>query len=37
MISVGVDVSKETSTVSILKPYGEVVCIPFEIMLSKEN
>lgn len=31
MISVGIDVSKEKSTVCILKPYGEVVCRPFEI------
>ena len=31
MISVGVDVSKEKSTVCILKPYGEIVCNPFEV------
>jgi len=31
MISVGVDVSKGKSTVCMLKPYGEVVCSPFEI------
>ena len=31
MISVGVDVSKGKSTVCILKPYGEIVCNPFEI------
>ena len=31
MISVGVDVSKGKSTVCILKPYGEIVCSPFEI------
>ncbi|SMC79576.1 hypothetical protein SAMN06296952_2786, partial [Oscillospiraceae bacterium] len=31
MISVGIDVSKEKSTVCILKPYGEVVCKPFEL------
>ena len=31
MISVGVDVSKEKSTVCILKPYGEIVCSPFEV------
>ena len=31
MISVGVDVSKGKSTVCVLKPYGEVVCRPFEV------
>lgn len=31
MISVGIDVSKGKSTVCILKPYGEIVCSPFEI------
>lgn len=31
MISVGIDVSKEKSTVCILKPYGEIVSSPFEI------
>lgn len=31
MISVGVDVSKGKSTVCILKPYGEIVCSPFEV------
>lgn len=31
MISVGIDISKEKSTVCILKPYGEVVSKPFEI------
>lgn len=31
MISVGVDVSKEQSTVCMLKPYGEVVTLPFEV------
>lgn len=29
MVSVGIDVSKEKSTVCILKPYGEIVCSPF--------
>ena len=32
MISVGIDVSKGKSMVCILKPYGEVVCSPFEVM-----
>lgn len=32
MISVGIDVSKGKSTVCILKPYGEIVCRPFEVM-----
>ena len=31
MISVGVDVSKEKSTICILKPYGEVIQKPFEV------
>ena len=31
MISVGIDVSKEKSTVCILKPYGEIVSRPFEV------
>ena len=31
MLSVGIDVSKETSTVCILKPYGEVVVSPYDI------
>ena len=32
MISVGVDVSKGKSTVYVLKPYGEIVCSPFEVL-----
>lgn len=31
MISVGIDVSKDKSTVCILKPYGEVIRSPYEI------
>ena len=31
MISVGIDVSKGKSTIYVLKPYGEIVCSPFEI------
>ncbi len=31
MISVGIDVSKEKSTVCILKPYGEVIKSPFDV------
>jgi transposase len=31
MISVGIDVSKEKSTVCVLKPYGEIVRSPYEI------
>ena len=37
MISVGVDVSKGKSTVCILKPYGEVVSSPFEIMHTEKE
>lgn len=32
MISVGIDVSKGKSTVCILKPYGEILCSPFEVL-----
>lgn len=32
MISVGIDVSKEKSMVCILKPYGEIVASPYEIV-----
>lgn len=31
MISVGIDVSKGKSTVSIFKPYGEILASPFEV------
>lgn len=31
MISVGIDVSKQKSTICILKPYGEIVSRPFEV------
>ena len=31
MISVGIDVSKEKSTICILKPYGEIIGRPFEV------
>ena len=31
MISIGIDVSKETSTICMLRPYGEVVASPYEI------
>ena len=31
MVSVGIDVSKEKSTVCILKPYGEIISSPFEV------
>jgi hypothetical protein len=36
MISVGIDVSKEKSMVCILKPYGEIVMSPMEIMHTEE-
>ena len=32
MISVGIDISKEKSTVCILKPYGEIILSPSEIL-----
>ena len=31
MISVGIDVSKEKSTVCVLKPYGEIVMKPKDV------
>ena len=31
MISVGIDASKGKSTICVLKPYGGIVCSPFEI------
>lgn len=37
MISVGIDVSKEKSTVCILKPYGEIVSRPFEVCHVERN
>lgn len=32
MISVGIDISKGKSTICILKPFGEIVCRPFEVV-----
>ena len=37
MISVGVDVSKNKSTICILKPYGEIVSSPFEIQHTEKE
>ena len=37
MISVGIDVSKEKSTICILKPYGEIVSSPFEINHTEKD
>lgn len=37
MISVGVDISKEKSTVCILKPYGEIISSPFEITHTEKD
>ena len=31
MVSVGIDISKEKSTVCMMKPYGEVIAGPMEI------
>lgn len=36
MISVGVDVSKEKSVVCVMKPCGEVVRLPFEVIHTDE-
>ena len=37
MISVGIDVSKEKSTVCILKPYGEVVASPYDLAHTEQK
>ena len=37
MISVGVDVSKNKSTICILKPYGEIISSPFEIQHTEKE
>ena len=37
MISVGIDVSKEKSTICILKPYGEIVSKPFEVCHTEKE
>lgn len=37
MISIGIDISKEKSTVCILRPYGEVVASPYEITHTEEG
>lgn len=37
MISVGIDISKGKSTVCILKPGGEVLVAPFEILHNIES
>lgn len=37
MISIGIDVSKGKSTVCMLKPYGEVVRMPYDINHTKDQ
>ena len=37
MISVGIDVAKGKSTVCILKPYGEIVSKPFDIVHNEKD
>ena len=37
MISVGIDVSKENSTICILKLYGEIVSKPFEVCHTEKE
>ena len=37
MISVGIDVSKDKSTVSIMKPGGEVLKTPYDILHTKQD
>lgn len=37
MISVGINVSKEKSTIYILKPYGEIVSRSFEVFHTEKT
>lgn len=37
MISVGIDISKEKSTVCFLKPYGEMLCSPYEVTHTEKD
>ena len=37
MLSVGIDVSKEKSTVCAMKPLGEIVAGPFEILHTETD
>ena len=37
MNAVGIDVSKGKSTVTILRPFGEIVASPFEIKHTRED
>ena len=37
MISVGIDVSKEKSTVCVLKPYGEIVMKPIDVLHTESE
>jgi len=37
MISVGIDIAKGKSTVCILKPYGEIVSKPFDILHNEKD
>ena len=37
MISVGIDVSKEKSTVCVLKPYGEIVMKPTDVQHTESE
>jgi predicted NBD/HSP70 family sugar kinase len=37
LISVGIDISKEKSTICILKPYGEIISSSFEILHTEKR
>ena len=37
MLSIGIDVSKEKSTVCVMRPFGEVVVAPFEISHTESD
>lgn len=37
MVCIGIDVSKGKSTVCIMKPYGEIISRPYEIMHTEED
>ena len=37
MLSVGIDISKEKSTVCLMKPFGEIVAGPFEVTHTEKD
>lgn len=37
MVSIGIDISKEKSTVCMLRPYGEVVEPPTMLLITSQS